>query len=100
MSANKIKTTRTRDSRPTAMILRVTLLQTGDQILSHVSASLLMMHNYRSSQAKSQSIAVLLFVQDTVDGEEEKRTNALFSDLSFPFPEFKVGHVAFDGTNY
>ena len=29
-----------------------------------------MMHNYRSSQAKSQSIAVLLFVQDTVDGEE------------------------------
>ena len=26
--------------------------------------------------------------------------NALFSDLCFPFPEFKVGCVAFDGTNY
>ena len=26
--------------------------------------------------------------------------NALFSDLCFPFPEFKVGRVAFDGTNY
>ena len=26
--------------------------------------------------------------------------NALFSDLCFPFPEFQVGRVAFDGTNY
>ena len=26
--------------------------------------------------------------------------NALFSDLCFPFPEFMVGRVAFDGTNY
>ena len=25
--------------------------------------------------------------------------NALFSDLCFPFPEFQVGRVAFDGTN-
>ena len=29
-----------------------------------------------------------------------KRTNALFSDLCFPSPEFQVGRVAFDGTNY
>ena len=29
-----------------------------------------------------------------------KRTNALFSDLCFPFPEFQVGRVALDGTNY
>ena len=28
------------------------------------------------------------------------RTNALFSDLCFPFPEFQVGRIAFDGTNY
>ena len=28
------------------------------------------------------------------------RTNALFSDLCFPFPEFQVGRVAFDATNY
>ena len=27
-----------------------------------------------------------------------KRTNALFSDLCVPFPEFQVGGVAFDGT--
>ena len=26
--------------------------------------------------------------------------NALFSNLCFPFPEFQVGRVAFDGTNY
>ena len=26
--------------------------------------------------------------------------NALFSDLGFPFPEFQVGHVAFDGTSH
>ena len=26
--------------------------------------------------------------------------NALFSDLCFPSPEFQVGCVAFDGTNY
>ena len=26
--------------------------------------------------------------------------SALFSDLCFPFQEFQVGHVAFDGTNY
>ena len=26
--------------------------------------------------------------------------NALFSDLCFPFPEFQVGHVAFDGISY
>ena len=26
--------------------------------------------------------------------------NALFSNLCFPFPEFQVGSVAFDGTNY
>ena len=24
----------------------------------------------------------------------------MFSDLCFPFPEFQVGRVAFDGTNY
>ena len=29
-----------------------------------------------------------------------KRTNALFSDFFFPSPEFQVGRVAFDGTNY
>ena len=29
-----------------------------------------------------------------------KRMNALFSDLCFPFPEFQVRRVAFDGTNY
>ena len=29
-----------------------------------------------------------------------KRTNALFSEFCFPFPEFQVGRVAFDGTNY
>ena len=29
-----------------------------------------------------------------------KRTNALFSDFCFPFPEFQVGRVMFDGTNY
>ena len=29
-----------------------------------------------------------------------KKTNALFSDLCFPFLEFQVGRVAFDGTNY
>ena len=29
-----------------------------------------------------------------------KRTNALFSDLGFPFPEFQVGRVALDGTSY
>ena len=26
--------------------------------------------------------------------------NTLFSNLCFPFPEFQVGHVAFDGINY
>ena len=26
--------------------------------------------------------------------------NALFSELHFPLPEFQVGRVAFDGTNY
>ena len=26
--------------------------------------------------------------------------NALFSDLCFPSPEFQVGRVAFDGSNY
>ena len=29
-----------------------------------------------------------------------KKTNALFSHLCFPFLEFQVGRVAFDGTNY
>ena len=29
-----------------------------------------------------------------------KRTNDLFSNLCFPLPEFQVGRVAFDGTNY
>ena len=29
-----------------------------------------------------------------------KSLNALFFDLSFPFPEFQVGPVAFDDTNY
>ena len=29
-----------------------------------------------------------------------KKTNALFSDLCFPFPEFQVGRVAFGGSNY
>ena len=28
------------------------------------------------------------------------RTNALFSDLCFPFPEFQVGSVTFNGTSY
>ena len=28
------------------------------------------------------------------------RTNALFSDLCVPFPEFHVGRVTFDDTNY
>ena len=28
------------------------------------------------------------------------RTNALFSDLCFPSPDFQVGRVAFDGKNY
>ena len=28
------------------------------------------------------------------------RTNALFSDVCVPFPEFQVGRVTFDGTNY
>ena len=28
------------------------------------------------------------------------RANALFSELCFPFPEFQVGRVAFDGTDY
>ena len=26
--------------------------------------------------------------------------NALFSDFCFPFPEFQIGRVLFDGTNY
>ena len=26
--------------------------------------------------------------------------NALFSNLCFSFPEFQVGRVSFDGTNY
>ena len=29
-----------------------------------------------------------------------KRTNNLFSNLCFPFPEFQVGRVAFNGINY
>ena len=29
-----------------------------------------------------------------------KRRNAFFSYLCFPSPEFQVGRVAFDGTNY
>ena len=30
----------------------------------------------------------------------KRRSNNLFFDLCFPFSEFQVGRVAFDGTNY
>ena len=41
-----------------------------------------------------------LFYLYLVISTKKKKANALFSDLCFPFPEFQVGRVAFDGTNY
>ena len=41
-----------------------------------------------------------LFNFNLVISNRKKKTNALFSDLCFPFPEFQVGRVALDGTSY
>ena len=41
----------------------------------------------------------LFYFHLIISNKAVKRTNALFSELCFPFPEFQ-GRVAFDGTNY